>query len=138
MSEKVKIGLPYPRISVEANIVRCKHPDIKYSDFSHYKAGHIHTLGEKSWNDLYDDYDNLPVIKSGDLILNGRNDINGGPCVVRLVDIHGHWNGANTDEIYHNCHLFDRVDLIEELPSYKGVIPITVEEDIDRKYRKIM
>lgn len=125
--EKVRIGYPLPRILVNANIVRCKHPNVKYSDFEHYKAGHIFTYGEESWNKQYGDYDNLPEIKSGDIILNGREDKNGGNVAVRLVDINAKWNGSKC-LIYQHTNIFYRVDLLEKND-------VEVQEDVESCHR---
>lgn len=125
--EIVKLGHPYPRISVKANIVRCKHPDIKYSDFERFKKGHVGTFSLESWEEQYGDYDNLPVIKSGDIILNGREDVNGGQVAIRLVDINAQWNVSKL-KVYEHTKVFYRVDLLEE-------INVDVEKDIEDKHR---
>ncbi len=130
--EKVRIGQPYKRILVRANIVRCKHPDTKYSDFEKYKRGHVDTLGKDSWEKLYGNYDNLPSIKSGDLILNGREDKSGGEIVNKLIDINACWNGSGC-LIYNpdHTHIFYRVDILEQIPK-----DVDIEKDIEDKYRK--
>jgi len=131
-NEEVRIGQPYKRILVKANIIRCKHPDASYSDFAKYKEGHIQTLGAESWEELYGNYDNLPSIKNGNLILSGREDKNGGEIVNKLVNINARWNGSGL-LIYdpNHSHVFYRVDLISDLPA-----TTEVEEDIEMKHRK--
>lgn len=115
-TRKIRIGQPYKRILVDANIVRCKHPNKSYdNDLAHYKQGHIDTLGLDSWNKLYDDFDNLPEIKEGDFILSGRNDKNGGEIAQKLIPLNARWKESNALII--NDHVFYRVDLIDELPK---------------------
>ena len=133
---KVRIGQPSERILVPATVVVCRHPEKKYDDYAKFKESHITTFnlrngkgGEKDWNETYGKYDKLPVIKSGDLILNGREDKSGGKVAVKLLDINAQWKSGR--KIYDDSGLFCRVDLKKPIPS-----SVIVEEDVEKQYRK--
>ncbi len=119
--QKVRIGQPYERILIEADIIRCKHPDKKYADFCHFKEGDSSVYGEDYWNDLYGNYDNLPVIQNGDLILNGREDKDGGKIAIQLTDINAIYKSGVKKYEYNR--VFYRVD-IKKIPKN-----VTVETD---------
>lgn len=136
-TKNVRIGQPGERILVKANIVLCKHPDKQASDYAKYKEGHIYTFnltngkgGEKDWNESYGNYDNLPVIQSGDLIAIGREDKAGGECVNKLIDINAKWKGGGNN-VYEHTAFFRRVDLLKPLPK-----TCIIEDDISKQHRQ--
>lgn len=95
ITQKVRIGQAHERILVDATITLCKHPDKKASDFAQFKRSHIEVYnmrhgsgGEADWDNSFGSYDNLPAIKSGDLVLNGRESKDcptNALCYARLI-----------------------------------------------------
>lgn len=86
---KVAIGNPNPngRIIVDAEIIRCKNPVKSYSKHIaiYEESNRIH-LGNREYNKTYSNYDSLPEIKEGDLILSQREDEKGLIIVIQIQE----------------------------------------------------